>query len=112
MRSAHLAEFGIVAPVGRNGVEALLNIVADTRDNRIPEIARACLAALGTQLRALKAQILEFDRLIMAWHRSSEASRSPASAPRWPRPSLPASVIRGLCDWGEQHVMQSRSIRR
>jgi transposase len=27
---AHLAEFGIVAPVGRNGVEQLLNIVADT----------------------------------------------------------------------------------
>src|SRR5437879_4025865 len=72
---AHLAEFGIVAPVGRNGVEALLNIVADTSDNRTPEIARACLAALGTQLRALKAQILEFDRLIMAWHRSSKASK-------------------------------------
>ena len=72
---AHLAEFGIVAPVGRNGVEALLNIVADTSDNRIPEIARACLVALGTQLRTLKAQILEFDRLIMTWHRSSEASK-------------------------------------
>ena len=27
---AHLAEFGIVAPVGRNGVEQLLNVVADT----------------------------------------------------------------------------------
>jgi transposase len=53
----------------------LLNIVADTSDNRIPEIARACLGALGTQLRTLKAQILEFNRLIMAWHRSSEASK-------------------------------------
>src|SRR6516162_3921065 len=72
---AHLAEFGIVAPVGRNGVEALLNVVADTSDNRIPEIARACLVALGAQLRALKAQILEFDRRIMAWHRSNEASK-------------------------------------
>ena len=28
-----------------------------------------------TQLGTLKAQILQFDRLIMAWHRSSEASR-------------------------------------
>ena len=35
----------------------------------------ACVAALGTQLGTLKAQILQFDRLIMAWHRSSEASR-------------------------------------
>jgi transposase len=69
---AHLAEFGIVAPVGRNGVEALLNIAADTSDNRVPEIARACLAA---QLRTLKAQILEFDRLILGLHRSSEASK-------------------------------------
>jgi transposase len=48
---AHLAEFGIVAPVGRNGVEALLDVVADTSDKRIPEIARACLVALGAQLR-------------------------------------------------------------
>jgi len=28
------------------------------------EVARACLAALGSQLRMLKAQILEFDRLM------------------------------------------------
>jgi len=72
---AHLAEFGIVAPVGRQGVEELLKIVADTSDERVPEIARACVAALGAQLRMLKAHILEFDRRIMAWHRSSEASK-------------------------------------
>ena len=28
---AHLAEFGIVAPVGRNGVEELLGVVADRK---------------------------------------------------------------------------------
>jgi transposase len=38
---AHLAEFGIVAPVGRNGVEQLLNIAADSDDKRVPEVARA-----------------------------------------------------------------------
>ena len=48
---AHMAEFGIVAPVGRHGVEALLEVVADVGDNRVPEVARACLAALGAQLR-------------------------------------------------------------
>src|SRR5262249_23304509 len=39
---------------------------------------RACLAALGSQLRALKPQILEFDRRIIAWHRRRcpAASRS------------------------------------
>jgi transposase len=72
---AHMAEFGIVAPVGRHGVEALLEVVADVGDNRVPEVARACLAALGAQLRRLKQQILEFDRMIMAWHRSNETSR-------------------------------------
>src|SRR6266581_4469219 len=61
---AHLAEFGIVAPVGRNGVEQLLDVAADASDKRLPEAARACLLALGAQLRALKAQILEFDRMI------------------------------------------------
>jgi transposase len=72
---AHLAEFGIVAPVGRRGVEQLLAVVADPRDERVPEVARACLAALGAQLRMLKAQILELDRTIMAWHRSNETSK-------------------------------------
>jgi len=72
---AHLAEFGIVAPVGRNGVEQLLGVVADSNDKLLPEVARACVAALGAQLRMQKAQILEFDRMIRAWHRSSEASR-------------------------------------
>jgi transposase len=72
---AHLAEFGIVAPVGRKGVEELLDVVADSGDMRVPAIARACLTALGAQLRSLKEQILEFDRMIMAWHRSNEASK-------------------------------------
>ena len=72
---AHLAEFGIVAPVGRKGIEQSLNVAADAGDKRLPEVARACVTALGAQLQTLKAQILQFDRLIMAWHRSSQASR-------------------------------------
>src|SRR6202162_5967301 len=72
---AHLAEFGIVAPVGRNGVEQLLEVIANPNDPRIPETARACVAAPGVLLLALKAQILAFDRRIMAWHRSNETSK-------------------------------------
>jgi len=72
---AHLAEFGIVARVGRNGVEELLGVAADRGDGRVPEVALACIAALGAQLRMLKAQILELDRRIMAWHRSNEMSK-------------------------------------
>jgi transposase len=72
---AHLAEFGIVAPIGRKGITELLRVVADPNDKRVPEVARACLAALGTQLLGLKGQILEFDRMIMAWHRSNQTSK-------------------------------------
>ena len=72
---SQLAEFGIVAPVGRRGIEQLLAIVADPNDKRLPELARLCVAALGAQLQMLKARILEFDRLIRAWHRSNETSK-------------------------------------
>ena len=72
---AHLAEFGVTAPVGRKGIEELLRVIADPSDKWVPDVVRACLAALGSQLISLKKQILDFDRMIMAWHRSSEASR-------------------------------------
>src|SRR6187401_1794635 len=72
---AHLAEFGIVAPVGRKGVMELLQVVADPSDKRVSEVARSCLAALGNQLLSIKEQIVEFDRMIMVWHRSNETSK-------------------------------------
>jgi transposase len=94
---AHLAEFGIVAPVGRNGVELLLGIAADATDKRLPEVARACVTALGAQLRMLKAQILEFDRMIRAWHRSSEASRRLDDIPGV-GPALATALIASIAD--------------
>jgi transposase len=94
---AHLAEFGIVAPVGRNGVEALLAIVSDANDKRLPEIARTCVAALGIQLRALKAQILEFDRMIVAWHRSNETSKRLDEIPGV-GPALATALVASIAD--------------
>jgi transposase len=70
----HLAEFGIVAPVGRNGLKTLLSMAAGEDDTCLPEIVRASIEALTLQLRALKAQILAFDRKILQWHRSNELS--------------------------------------
>jgi transposase len=72
---AHLAEFGIVARVGRGGMDELLDVIADPDDERVPEIARESWAALGDQLQRLRLQILAFDRRINAWHRSNEMSR-------------------------------------
>ena len=94
---AHLAEFGIVAPVGRNGVEELLGVVADPSDKRVPEIARTCLAALGAQLRMLKARILEFDRMINAWHRSNETSKRLDAIPGV-GPALATALVASITD--------------
>jgi transposase len=94
---AHLAEFGIVAPVGRNGVEQLLDVVADASDKRLPEIARACLVALGTQLQTLRVQILNFDRQIMAWHRCNEASKRLDEIPGV-GPALATALVASVAD--------------
>jgi len=72
---AHLGEFGIVAGVGRQGLDRLLAIIDEGGDARLPEAARDCLLALRRQLLLVKQQILELDRRILAWHRSSELSR-------------------------------------
>jgi transposase len=63
---AHLAEFGIVAPIGRNGVEQLLDVVANASDKRLPEIARACVLALGAQLRT--AELVLAPTRALLWH--------------------------------------------
>jgi transposase len=94
---AHLAEFGIVAPVGRNGVEQLLGVVADSSDKRLPEVARTCVAVLGAQLRMLKTQILEFDRRIMAWHRSNETSQRLDKIPGV-GPALATALVASVAD--------------
>ena len=94
---AHLAEFGIVAPLGRLGVEALLGVVADPKDRRVPDVARACLAALGAQLRVLKKQIVEFDRMINAWHRSNETSKRLDEIPGV-GPALATALVASVAD--------------
>src|SRR6478735_2533625 len=94
---AHLAEFGIVAPLGRLGVEELLGVVADPKDERVPDVVRACLAALGAQLRVLKKQILEFDRMINAWHRSNETSKRLDEIPGI-GPALATALVASVAD--------------
>ena len=47
---AHLAELGIVAAQGREGLKELLAIITDERNARLPIDARASLIVLATQL--------------------------------------------------------------
>lgn len=70
----HMSEFGVVAPIGRNGLQALKEIVA-AGDIRVPEEARACLLMLFDQLELISDQILESDRRIIASARSTEVGR-------------------------------------
>lgn len=72
---AHMAEFGLIAPVGRKGVDRLLAIVDDETDERVPAEARQCLQMLVAQLRLIKSQILENDREVLAQARSTEMGK-------------------------------------
>ena len=44
---AHMAELGIVAAQGREGLKKLLTIIADEKDERLPVDARASLIVLA-----------------------------------------------------------------
>jgi transposase len=72
---AHMAEFGIVAPVGVPQVKKLLGIIADAQDARLPPVARTCLESLARQFLSLGAEIHAAEKQIHAWHRSNEVSR-------------------------------------
>jgi transposase len=72
---AHLAELGIVAAQGREGIKELLAIIMDERDERLPIDARASLYVLAAQLQALQTMIGSIEKRILAQHRASEASK-------------------------------------
>jgi transposase len=72
---AHLAELGIVAPIGRKGLARLLDIIADESDARLPAATRACLGMLAAQLQLVTMHILENDRAIRQTARASAVGR-------------------------------------
>ena len=78
---AHLAELGMVAPVGRRGLKALLAVISDPKDERLPSLTRSCLESLAAALMTVEQEIVSAERQILVWHRSSEASRRLASIP-------------------------------
>jgi len=78
---AHLAELGIVAPMGLRGLKALLVVISDTEDERLPSLARNSLKSLTAALMTVEQEIASAERQILVWHRSNEASRQLASIP-------------------------------
>lgn len=76
----HMAEFGLVAPIGREGLQQLIKLVEES-DPRVPDEARVCLAFLVAQLQLVNLQILETDRRIRTSARSTEVGRRLMSIP-------------------------------
>ena len=72
---SHMAEFGMAAAVGRQGLHSLIEVVHDAADERVPVEARGCLAMLAAQLQLVNEQVLETDRLIRTNARSTEVGR-------------------------------------
>ena len=71
----HMAEFGIVAPVGREGLQKLTAIVHDESDDRVPAEARHCLQMMDAQLRLVNEHVLENDRRIRMSARATDTGR-------------------------------------
>lgn len=57
------------------GVEAILAILLDDSDERIPDLARESLIPLAYELGIVKQRILDADRTIMLVHRSNPTSK-------------------------------------
>src|SRR6476620_5852102 len=76
-----MAELGIVAAQGREGVKELLKIIASEQDARLPVDAHASLVVLAAGLQALQTMIGSIERRIIAQHRSDEASKRLRSIP-------------------------------
>src|SRR3954462_3168919 len=68
---AHLAEFGVIAPLGLRNVGQLIAIVRDESDARLPALARAVLQVLATQIEQTEAAVTELEKQLMAWHKSN-----------------------------------------
>ena len=78
---AHMAELGIVAAQGREGVKELLKIIATEQDARLPVDAHTSLVVLAGGFQALQTMIRSIERQIIAQHRSDEASKRLRSIP-------------------------------
>jgi transposase len=78
---AHLAEFGVIAPLGLRNVARLIAVVRDENDARLPDLARQVLEVLATQVEQLEAAVAALEKQLMAWHKSNPVSQRLATIP-------------------------------
>src|SRR5258708_32942185 len=78
---ADLAELGVVAAQGREGLKELLAIIADEKEDRLPVDARASLMVLAAQLQGLQTLIGSIEKRLGWQHRANEASKRLGAIP-------------------------------
>lgn len=78
---AHLAELGIIATVGLAKVEALVAIIRDETDARLPAAARFALMAIADEIEASADQIERLERAIVAEAKHDEDMRRLTTIP-------------------------------
>jgi transposase len=78
---SHLAELGIIAPQGREGVKELLAIISNEDNKHLPNDARASLIVLAAQLQALQTTIGAIEKRIVVQHRASKESKRLQTVP-------------------------------
>lgn len=93
----HMAEFGLTAAIGREGLGKLIAVILDGDDDRVTKEARVCLAMLVDQLRLVNVQILENDRLIRTNARATEVGRRLMEIPGV-GPLLASAMVAAVAD--------------
>jgi transposase len=78
---AHLAEFGVIAPLGLRNVARLIDIVRDESDARLPDLARKVLRVLAEQVEQLQAAVAAMEEQLTAWHKNNPVSQRLATIP-------------------------------
>jgi transposase len=79
---AHLAELGLVADQGRDGLARLVALATDASTQQtLPIALLQTVRVIIAQLGALQQQIADLDRCLQAQHRASDVSRRLESIP-------------------------------
>ena len=71
----HLAEFGVTVPVGLQHAKALIGVVEDEADTRLPLVARKALRVLAGQIAELDRRIAGLETAITKMAKADPAAR-------------------------------------
>ena len=79
----HLAELGIVAPLGIERVSELIDrtLGCEGDEADIPQLVRDMIVIYAEQIHQINEQVKDLEGKLRAWHRTSDASRRLATVP-------------------------------